>query len=249
MADLKDLGQVHACDVLIIGGAASGLTAAITAKEYDNTVDVLVVDKACCSKGWAGKAARTAGLLSYVSKDNDPEEFVQYCLKEIGYFLNDQHLLREMAYDSRRIVQHLENWGVSIQRDENGEIAVAKWPFPWVTAGIDPDMCIHMSRHAKKLGVRFVDRVVIVELLKEGSRVAGACGFHIQTGDFHIFKANAVILACGSQNFDITPIWCSTGASQAMAYRAGAKMRNVEFACMGDFARKDPRGWIYYDCC
>ena len=80
-------------DILIIGGALSGLTAAITAKETDPDVDILIVDKAYASKGWAGKASRTAGLISYVDKTNDPEDFVKYCLNEIGFYLNEHTVI------------------------------------------------------------------------------------------------------------------------------------------------------------
>ena len=105
MKALNELGTVHSSDILIIGGALSGLTAAITAKETDPDVDVLIVDKAYASKGWAGKASRTAGLISYVDKTNDPEDFVKYCLNDIGFFLNEQDILAEFAYNSRRLVE------------------------------------------------------------------------------------------------------------------------------------------------
>lgn len=236
----------HKTDILIIGGACSGLTCAITAKEQEKNIEVLVVDKACSSKGWAGKASRTAGLLSFVSEDKDPEEFVNYCVSEIGCYLNDQHILRDFAYNSRRIVMHLEKWGIEFERDENGEIAVAEWPFPWVTAGIHPDMCCAMAKYAANLGVRFEDYIVITNLLKQKERVIGACGFHVRDGSFHVFESEVVVLACGSQNFDLTPNWCSTGVSQLLAFEAGAKMRNIEFCGMGDFARVGQDGQIYY---
>lgn len=246
MEELKKLGTVHETQILIIGGACSGLTAALTAKEADQDVDILVTDMACASKGWAGKAARTAGLISFVGEGKDPEEFTQYCLKEIGFYLNDQHLLRDMAYNSRKIVEHLEKWGVSIEREEDGHFSVAHWPFPWVTGGIDPDMCKHMAQKAHAYGVRFRDYIEIVELLKDGDKVVGACGFDVKDGSFHIFIADVTILACGSQNFDITPIWCSTGVSHSLAYKAGAEFRNCEFCGMGDFARIDQEGHLFY---
>ena len=242
----KRTATVEHTDILIIGGGCSGLSAALTAKECNAELNVLVVDKACASKGWAGKAARTAGLLSFVSQDKDPEEFAKYCLEEIGFGLNDQHLLREFAYNSRRIVEHLANWGVEIERNPDGTMAVGVWPFPWVTAGVDPDMCRCMAKTAKEYGVRFQDRIVITRLLTDQGRIRGACGFHINTGEFYVFYANAVILACGSQNFDITPSWCSTGVSQKLAYDAGCRLRNVEFCGMGDFGRIDPDGQCYY---
>lgn len=236
----------HRTQLLIIGGGLSGLTAALTAKESAPEMEVLVADKAAASSGWAGKAARTAGLLSFVSGEKDPEEFAQYCLKEIGGGLNDQQLLREFAYDSRRIVEHLAVWGVELQRDPEGRIQTAAWPFPWVTAGIDPDACRCMAGKARERGVQFLDRLVISHLLVRDGRVYGACGFHLLEGSFHVIWADGVILACGSQNFDLTPSWCSTGVSQLLAYEAGCRLRNVEFCGMGDFARKDAQGRRFY---
>lgn len=237
---------VQRTQLLIIGGGISGLTAALTAKESAPEVAVLVVDKASASSGWAGKAARTAGLISFVSKEKDPEEFARYCLTEIGCGLNDQLLLREFAYSSRRIVEHLAAWGIELQRTPAGDIQTASWPFPWVTAGIDPDACRHMAKLARQRGVTFLDRLVISRLLVRNRQVYGACGFHLLTGTFHVIYADAVILACGSQNFDITPSWCSTGVSHLLAYDAGCRLRNVEFCGMGDFARKDRQGRRFY---
>ena len=44
----------------------------------------------------------------------------------------------------------------------------------------------------------------------------------------------------------MTLIWCATGNGTATAWRAGAEMRNAEFGNQCDFARVDPRGWLYY---
>ncbi|MBT8342688.1 MAG: FAD-dependent oxidoreductase, partial [Desulfatitalea sp.] len=238
--------NVHSTDILIIGGGIAGLTTAMSARESDPNIDILVVDKVVASKGWAGAAARTAGLISFVTHEDDPEDFVKYNLKQIGFYLNDQFLLRELAYSSRYLVERLGSWGVEILRDDQGRIDYAKWPFPWGTASIDPDMCTVMTRRLKKQGVRFMDKVNIVDLVKDGERVIGAVGFNVASGQFQIFRAKAVVLANGSQNYDVTTVWCSTGNAQATAYRAGAQMRNAEFGNMCDFARVDPKGWIYY---
>ncbi len=236
---------MHDAGILIVGGSIAGLTAALTAKETDPDADILVVDKAVASKGWAGAAARTAGLISYVTEKDDPEAFVKYCLDHIGFYLNDQVLLRELAYMSRRLVERLSQWGVEVMRKEDGGIDYAKWPFPWGTASIDPDMCRAMARRAKKMGVRFIDRVAVIDLLKDGARVSGAVGFDVVNGAYHVFRADAVVFANGSQNYDTTMVWCNTGNAQRAAYLAGAEMRNAEFGNQCDFARVDPRGWYY----
>ncbi len=246
MPSIASLGKVISTDILIVGGGLAGVSAAITAQETGPSLGILVVDKATASKGYAGKSGRTAGLLSYVTEKDDPEDFVRYCLEEIGCYLNDQILLRELAYSSKWIVERLTDWGVDVPRDEAGRIDYVKWPFPWGTASVDPYMCHAMSRYAKNKGVRFLDKVVIVDLLTDEDRIAGAVGFSIDDGSYYIFKAKAVILANGSQNYDVTLIWCGTGNGIATAWRAGAEMRNAEFGNMCDFARVDPQGWLYY---
>jgi succinate dehydrogenase/fumarate reductase flavoprotein subunit len=244
--NIESLGKVISTDILIIGGGLAGISAAITAKETDPTLDILVVDKAVASKGYAGKSGRTAGLLSFVTEKDDPEDFVKYSLNEIGIYLNDQILLREFAYSSKCIAERLTDWGVDVPRDETGRIDYAKWPFPWGTASVDPYMCLSMSKYAKKQGINFLDRIAVIDLLKDGEHVAGAIGFSMENGGCHIFQAKAVILANGSQNYDVTLIWCATGNGIATAWRAGAEMRNAEFGNMCDFARVDPQGWLYY---
>ena len=80
----------------------------------------------------------------------------------------------------------------------------------------------------------------------DGEQIAGAAGFSLEDGAFQVFEADAVVVAMGSQNFDIVEMWCGTGNGIRAAYLAGAEMRNVEFGNMCDFARVDPRGWLYY---
>ena len=41
----ESLGKVISTDILIVGGGLAGISAAITAKEADPTLDILVVDK------------------------------------------------------------------------------------------------------------------------------------------------------------------------------------------------------------
>lgn len=234
--------QEYTTQMLVVGGATAGLSAALTAKQLDPELDVIIADKCDASYGFCGKSSRTAGLLSFVTHEDDPDAFVEYCTREIGFYLNDQSLLREFAASSDTVLRALDEWGVDVPKDENGYAAYLKWPFPWGTASIDPDMCVNMAAMAKKAGVRYLERVVIFRLLKDGDTVCGALGFSLTSGELAVIHANAVVLACGSQNYDITKGWCATGNAVLMAYEAGAEMRNCEFGNMCDFARTDPKG-------
>ena len=72
-------------------------------------------------------------------------------------------------------------------------------------------------------------KIGITDLLTEGDRVVGAYGISLLTGESYIFKAKAVILASGDQNWSIMNMWNGKGDGIAAAYRIGAKMRNAEF--------------------
>lgn len=221
-------------DILVIGGGIAGLTAAITAKEKVPEIDVLVVDKATASAGWAGKAPRTAGHLTFVTPEDNPEDFVRYVVYNIGCFLNDQILLREYAYATRYLIEQVNSWGVNILRRPDGKIQYNKiGPFPWGTTLADLDMCARLASYAGKINIKFIDKVFITDLLKKDERVVGAVGFSLLDGIFYVFKSVATILACGDQNYGLMPLWNGNGSGILAAYKAGAEMRNAEFGNYG----------------
>jgi succinate dehydrogenase/fumarate reductase flavoprotein subunit len=87
-----------------------------------------------------------------------------------------------------------------------------------------------MRSRAKKMGTKIINKIHVVDLLKQDDRVVGAAGFNIIDGSMHIFKAKATILANGSCGYKVRRYWtASTGDGIAAAYRAGAEMRNAEY--------------------
>lgn len=221
-------------DILVVGGGIAGLTAAIAAKERAREINVLVVDKATASAGWAGKAPRTAGHLTFVTPEDDPEDFIKYVACNIGCFLNDQTLLREYAYSTRCLIEQINLWGVNILRRPDGKIQYNKiGPFPWGTTLADLDMCARLASYARDIGIGFIDKVFVADLLKSNEQVTGAVGFSLIDGTLYIFRSMATILACGDQNYALMPLWNGNGSGILMAYKAGAEMRNAEFANYG----------------
>ena len=75
-----------------------------------------------------------------------------------------------------------------------------------------------------------MNKIHVVDLLKQGNKIIGAVGFDIITGQFYIFKAKATVLANGSCGYKVRRFWVAgTGDGIAAAYRAGAEMRNAEY--------------------
>jgi succinate dehydrogenase / fumarate reductase, flavoprotein subunit len=240
MATFDSLGTVHAADLLIVGGGIAGLATAIVAKETDPTVDVLILDKVVA--GWGGKANKGGGNISYMVEEDGWDRFLAYHVHNVGEFLEDQELLLAYGKESRGNLERLESWGVHIYRDDAGEPRYIRWmpEHPWRMAVLDQDVTLNMARHARTLGVRFQDRVEIVDLLKDGERACGAIGFGMLEGECVVVKAGAVVLANGNQCYKLMRRWASArGEGIAAAYRAGAAMRGAEF---GNFIN-----WIFCD--
>jgi succinate dehydrogenase / fumarate reductase flavoprotein subunit len=219
---------VHETDVLVIGGGFGGLAAAIRIKELAPEIDVLLVDKQTI--GWGGKANKGAGVLWVLAPEDNIEAFIDFHVKNIGIYLNDQDLLCAMARESYGAVQKLADWGVNVMKTSTGGLDANRLPFGWSLAAADLDMMRPLKNKAEKLGVKLQDKTHVAELLKQDDRVTGAAGFDLLDGRFTVFKAKATVLANGDCDFGVMRMWANAcGDGIAAAYNVGAEMRNAEF--------------------
>lgn len=230
MSTLDTLGTVFEADILILGGGIAGLAAAIATKEKSPDTRVLVVDKNF--SGWAGQANKGAGVFMLLGEDDPVERFLDYHTHNIGMFLEDQGLLSRFASETRATIERLDSWCHTFCRTADGSLATDRFKpgLPWHLTAAELDTQMKAQRHAKRLGVDFLDKTMIVDLLKEGERAAGAIGFSVLDGSCRIFRSKAVVLATGGQSYRILSMWSGArGDGIAAAYRAGAQMRNAEF--------------------
>ncbi|MCL4371255.1 MAG: FAD-dependent oxidoreductase [Chloroflexi bacterium] len=251
MKALGDLGIVHDTEVLIVGGGIAGLTAAIATKEKSPATQVLVVEKNF--SGWAGQANKGAGVFMFLGPDDPVERFLDYHTHNIGCFLEDQELLALFAAESQATIENLDSWCHTFCRNADGSLAVDTFKpgLPWRLAAAEHDTQMKAQRYAKRLGVDFLEKTMVVDVLKEGaasgnappaagtSRAAGAIGFSLLDGSCHLFRAKAVILATGGQSYRIMSMWNGArGDGIAAAYRTGAQVRNAEFGAFMQLVNK-----------
>ncbi len=95
-----------------------------------------------------------------------------------------------------------------------------------------------LSREARRLGCKTLEKTAVSGLLTNDGQAVGAVAFNIRTGKFYVLKAKAVILATGNTNrifenptglpFNTWQCPANTGAAQTMAFEAGAKLANME---------------------
>jgi succinate dehydrogenase/fumarate reductase flavoprotein subunit len=86
----------------------------------------------------------------------------------------------------------------------------------------------------KRLGVKIFDRIIITNLLTEGgrpgSRVIGAMGVNIHTGEFYIFKAKTTIISTSKPN----GIWMFSTEQKGGAALQEPNLTPESFAAMWD---------------
>ncbi len=222
------------CDILIVGGGVGGLSCAAAVKEHLPDADVLVIEKNFA--GYAGKANRGGGVLQYFDPQKvKPEDFLRFHVNEIGAFLGNQELMLRYVEMNPMLINTLEKWGVHIPREENGDLHVRPTGPMTAMINVDLDLCLRIRRYAEKQGVRFLDKTVMADLLTDEGGITGALAYSVLDGTTYVIAAPRVVLATGSQNYRFASMWSSgRGDGTAAAYRAGAKLRNVEF---GNFAQ------------
>jgi succinate dehydrogenase / fumarate reductase, flavoprotein subunit len=239
MTGLEKLGEIIETDIVVVGGGIAGLAAAVAVKEAGAGTRVLVVDKNF--GGWAGQANKGAGVFMFLGPDDPVERFVDYHTRRIGMFLEDQTLLGEFATESRATLERLDSWCHTFCRGADGDFAADRFKpgLPWQLTAAEIDTQMKLQRYAKRLGVNFLEKTMVVDVLTEDGRAAGAIGFSLLDGACRILLAKAVVLASGGQSYRILSMWNGArGDGIAAAYRAGAQMRNAEFGAFMQLVNK-----------
>jgi succinate dehydrogenase/fumarate reductase flavoprotein subunit len=240
-------------DVLVLGGGVAGCFAAISAAQKG--VNVTLVEKGSTIRSGAGGA----GCDHWVHTPNPcskitAEELVAYELESNGGYCNglSRYIAARESYDT---LLELEKMGGKI-RDTEDEFKGAdfrdektKFLFAY-----DYENKIHfrvwgttfkpaLYKECKRLGVNIYDRVMATSLLtkrgQQESRVVGATGLNVRTGEFLVFKAKATIncLSRHQRNFVFSSELRGlssfrppniVGDGHAMAWRAGAVFTMME---------------------
>jgi succinate dehydrogenase/fumarate reductase flavoprotein subunit len=224
MKNIDEMGTVITTDVLVLGAGGSGMCAALKARE--SQVDVLVLDK--CGTGWCGQVPIGGGILAYVHPEH-VDEWAERVTVQSGYF-NNQDWTYAFGGDMHNTVMELASLGLTFLK-KDGEIDILNWgPGIYVTLFDAPKSLVALKKTAKARGVRMMDKIYAIDLLKRDGRVVGAVGLGLVDGKNYIFNAKATIIATGGCGYLHEKTYASClGEGPAMGYRAGAQLVNAEF--------------------
>ena len=223
-------------DVLVIGGGLAALRAAISARKAG--ARVLVAVKRLL--GRSGSSALTTGGYAAVSPglnaDDDPD--LHYIDTVVGGgYVNDRALVRALVDDAPARLTELWEFGAPFRMRDgqyhlspSGDHSQARVLVPQNMRG--GDMTLPMREVALALGVDVLENCVIADLLMDGDCVTGAVGIARNKSEGFLIQAGATVLAAGGAGrlFTVTSNPADVcGAGFALALRAGARLRDMEF--------------------
>ena len=224
------------CDVLIIGGGAAGLFAAIRLSELNPATKIIVVDKADVRRSGC-LAAGVNALNAYVGKGHTPEDYVEYAFND-AHGIADKNLLLTMAKRLNSVTKKIERLGLVIEKDSAGNYVERGWRNVKING---ENLKPILATAAKNFpNVTIFNHVNITDFFLDGDRVCGAYGFGTREKIFYGFTAKVTLIATGGSSGIYLPnhaggsrhqMWYSpfnTGAGYAMGIRAGAEMTTFE---------------------
>ena len=248
MTELNKLGKVVTSDVLIIGGGLSAMVSALKLKQLKPSLDIVCLEKQWF--GYNGKTTKAGHGAHFLSPEDDVDVFCEEQVKEntYGLYLNDQEALYSHVVEAKTHYQTLEELGAVFAHNEDGsfhyhrEFADKKSS----AANIDIDLIVPLQKNALEQGVRVMERMYFTDFLtdKEGTAI-GAVGFHMDTTEFYIFRAKAIILASNEFNPVVRQMFFGAATGIQAAYEAGAQLRNCEQSTNFDLCHRNTGNFMY----
>ena len=243
-------------DVLVLGGGASGCSAALAAARKG--ARVVVVEKGCIEYSGAAGAGvdHWMDCPSNPASTVDPEHYTRMPIDVYKGGYGNYITTYITARDSYDVLLDLEKMGMQI-RDVNDEFVDA--PFRdentkflyaydyhtrnclrvWGT-GLKPSLYKEIRKQPIQIFERTMATSLLTETGKPGSRVIGCTAFNVRTGAWHVFKAKAVVLSMATPerlwifSSEMTGLVgrdgppTNAGNGHAMAFRAGAEFARME---------------------
>ena len=251
-------------DVLIVGGGIGGMQAAITAAK--NGADVVVAEKADTRRSGSG-ATGNDHFMCYIPEihGDDYDVILQEVMETLVGPWQDLDLVALMMNRSFEVIKLWDSYGIDMKPtgtwNFEGHAMPGRRKYHLKYDGRNQKPLL--TKQALKNGARIMNKTVVNELLTDGKgRVIGAIGINIADEDVAevvIFQAKAVIVGTGhtvrmfpGQNpayeFNTASCPADTGSGAAMAYRAGARLVNLDIPAVQAgprlFARSGKATWI-----
>jgi len=216
-------------DILVCGAGLGGTGAAFEARYWGQDKKIVIAEKANIDRSGA-VAQGLYAINCYMGTrfgENNPEDHVRYARIDLMGMVRED-LLFDMARHVDSTVHQFEEWGLPLMKNpESGSyLREGRWQIMIHGESYKPIV----ADAAKKSADQVFNRICVTHLLMDEAkenRVAGAVGFNVRTGNYHVFKSKtARSVGEGAGRVWYAP-W-SSGSAYGLLINAGAKMTQME---------------------
>src|SRR3989441_2433908 len=220
----------------MVGGGAAGLRAAIAAAQISDRLRIALVSKVYPMRSHTVSAEGGAGAAF---GDDDTTDLHAFDTIRGSDYLADQDAVEAFVSEAPEEMLRLEHWGCPWSREPDGHIAVR--PFggmkierTWFAADKTGFHLLHtlFQTSLKYEAIQRYDEWFVTRLLVDEGRCQGVVAIEMATGRMEVITARAVVLCtggCGKVFPFTTNANIKNGDGMALAYRAGAPLKDMEF--------------------
>ncbi len=223
-------------DVAIVGAGGAGLRAAIAVAQADPKLRVALISKVYPMRSHT--VAAEGGAAGVVRDDDSLQKHFEDTVAG-GDWLCEQDVVDYFVHHTTEELYQLEHWGCPWSRKPNGDINVRRFggmkvPRTWFAADKSGFHMLHtlFQTSVKFPSIHRFDEHFVLDLLVEDGICRGVVCYDLQNGIFRQINAKCVFLATGGAGrcylFN-TNGGIVTGDGQALAYRHGVPLRDMEF--------------------
>jgi fumarate reductase flavoprotein subunit len=228
--------ETLAYDIVIVGGGAAGLRAAIAAAEVSDAQSIALVSKVYPMRSHTVSAEGGAGAAI---GDDDSLDLHAFDTIRGSDYLADQDAVEAFVAESPGEIIRLEHWGCPWSREPDGRLAVRAFGGMSVnrTVFAADKTGFHLLHTLFQTSLKYErivrhDEFFVTSLLVEDGRCAGVAAIDLRDSEVRCITAKAVILCtggCGRIFSFTTNAAINTGDGMALAYRAGVPLEDMEF--------------------
>lgn len=234
-----DLKRVdYTADLLVIGAGGAGTAAALAAQEAG--LKVIVSTKL---RHGDSNTVMAEGGIQAADQEGDSPYYHYLDVIGGGHFSNQPGLVAALTNDAPLIIHWLESLGMMFDKQPDGRMKVRhgggtsrkRMHSAGDMTGAEIMRVLRDEARNRTESIKMLEFSPAVEiLLDEKGKAAGAVLYNLETKEYYIVKAGAVLIATGGfgrlhiQGFPTTNHYGATADGCVMAYRAGVAMQDLD---------------------
>jgi succinate dehydrogenase / fumarate reductase, flavoprotein subunit len=232
--------NTHKHDIVILGSGLAGMRAALEASVLSKgKLNIAIVTKLHAMRSHSVAAEGGISGVLYGRENKDSEQLHAYDTIKGSDYLADQDAVQLLVQNAPKEIMLMDHLGVPWNKDKLGRIksrAFGGMSIPRTAFAEDKTGFFLMSALYDNLiefgNIEIFHEYFATKLIMENNSFRGLSAIDLSTGEFNLFTGKSCIIATGGHarmyGFTTTS-HSSTGDGTALAYNAGASLKDMEF--------------------